>query len=323
MRDVPWLALLSFVLGCNAGAGEPATEDLPINGGQIESGHPEVGIIQFEGSVCTGTLIADDLVLTAAHCVNGAAVAFHVGPSYATRTSYPAAAVTQPEGAWSGRCARFGDLDVAIVRLAERVPNIAPSAIGSTSAQVNDDVVTVGFGDHEEANGEVTWGTKRSAIESVDLVTSAAIVTRWKTGATAGGDSGGPLFHDGVLAGVTSCGAGEDENFYTRVSAAASWVADVMAGRIAVTENPPPSPTAADVSTPEATCARFVRVASGRTLENGALLSDAALRSRCLADVTSCAPQTAAWVTCVEARCARRLDTELCASRSGCGGGGF
>ena len=51
-----------------------------IQGGALDPGDPAVGDVEIEGgSLCTGTLIAPDVVLTAGHCVESRVASVRTG----------------------------------------------------------------------------------------------------------------------------------------------------------------------------------------------------------------------------------------------------
>jgi hypothetical protein len=316
------VVVVGATAGCGSAEGTTDATPSPIVGGAPESGHPEVGQLEFVGAFCTGTLIADRFVLTAALRAQCAAVAFRLGSELATddarsrAPTYRAAAVTTPLGGDSGRCAAYGDLDVAIVRLETPVAGVTPAVLGP-GPNAGDMLGSVGFGEHDEA-GVTTVGNKRSATEHVLSTGLATFVTEGVTGATSQGDSGGPIFANGRVVGVTSCGTGFRDNWYTSVSYMASWIDDVLSGRVPTDENPRVT-TSAEVMSTAAQCDRFLRVASGFATERGVRLDDNTLRSRCTAEVQRCAPVQSAWVNCTTNRVRGGRDTEACASRMICG----
>ena len=63
-----WLAVV-LVLGCNDGAGEPASVEV-LHGpdSALDSTTSTVSLMRGRASVCSGTVIARNRVLTAAHC---------------------------------------------------------------------------------------------------------------------------------------------------------------------------------------------------------------------------------------------------------------
>ncbi|MFZ9889607.1 MAG: trypsin-like serine protease, partial [Myxococcota bacterium] len=185
-----WPLLLA--LGAAASAcGGPVEDEFVVQGlgssqGEIRFGeetasHPAVGLLEMQigGRIylCSGTLIAADAVLTAAHCVDGASAAetfFRVGAgdTFGSGPTYGVAAIAMIPGYGA-----IGDVnvpDVAVLRLQGVVPDIAPLPLAQGTPTVGAKLVGVGFG-QDETNG--ASGIKRSGLMVLEarLTGSAAL----------------------------------------------------------------------------------------------------------------------------------------------------
>jgi|GEM_PF-672574 len=210
-----------------------------VNGTQT-SDYPAVGLIGESGyHFCTGTLIAPQYVLTAAHCAEGVgntSGTFTVGGrSYQTERVY-----VHPN---YNRNAIGSDSanDIAIYKLSQPVIGITPMDIFRGIPQVGQLLTLVGFGGGGNGttgtNGD--FGIKRVGTTPIDQVTRTLIHWDFDNNTeanTAPGDSGGPAFVtiNGVkyIAGVTSGGDSPnasigDHSFDTRVDAYADWITNI------------------------------------------------------------------------------------------------
>ncbi|MBX3264525.1 MAG: S1 family peptidase [Labilithrix sp.] len=187
-----------------------------IVGGSETLERPEVGAFRHGGTLCTGTLVAPNVVLTAAHCVPSMkdedvstaepAWVFDVTARAASAGGAAADRVTHrfkvarihalPVASDFDGTQRWRRKDIALLRLADDVPaSVArPAGIASRRPRLGGDVAVYGYGCTDrakDANGRRPGsGTKRKKEY------------RWSLGLWAGfgdtqnlcpGDSGGPL----------------------------------------------------------------------------------------------------------------------------------
>ncbi len=200
-----------------------------INGGfsaPADLAAQAVVIISRRGSYCTGTVIARDLLLTAAHCVEPQSE-YAAAIEDSTRLIEIARIVLHPKYDPHQFETRKPSPDMAILKLSEPLPSryrVAKLSKEIALPKRGDVFVLAGYGFARDGD-ERSLGTFRSiALPSVGTTGGIMIRASAGNGSTAGacqGDSGGPAFRGGELAGVigwTSIPAGKNCGFTTGVT---------------------------------------------------------------------------------------------------------
>jgi len=239
-------AAIGILVATRAGAADEATSARIYNGIETTA-YPAVvavGVLNRDGSagLCSGTLIAPTVVLTAGHCLSFDPVAAAVGifPDGVTEVDIDAAS-------WAVHpnfdIDRIAVDDVAVVVLDRAVTDVAPLPLVAAAPRPRSHAAIIGFGDA----GTTGVGIKRAGrvrltrcpravravgIQRGQLDGSLCWRPRRKGQDTCHGDSGGPLLVDGIVAGVTSGGFPDCPgrlSWDTSVAAVRDWIDGVVA----------------------------------------------------------------------------------------------
>jgi secreted trypsin-like serine protease len=195
--------LPALALGVLASAGPwaGAGPALAIIGGQ--PGGPlnsaAVMVLHDRGGICTGIVVAPDVVLTAAHCLPaGAKFRVHYREQGEAVMLEPQAIVRHPQFRANAVQERTRSIDLALLRLAAPLPaRFSVAALANAGTDGAGSAVTVaGFGLGREGDGTST-GTWRSARLTVVEPYGPSRILLWARGGAGtgacGGDSGGPM----------------------------------------------------------------------------------------------------------------------------------
>ncbi|XP_076387745.1 vitellin-degrading protease [Megachile rotundata] len=223
-----------------------------IIGGQntsIDKYPYQVSVQARNSHICGGSLISDQFVLTAAHCVYGE---FFKDIRIRMKSSY-----TQKDGVlisnvkimWHNLYRdNSADYDIALIKLPTPVKDVKPIKLADASANVPDgsNAVVTGWG-RQAANGPtaailqvatvptINWNVCKKKFAEYKLQVTERMICASNLNVVKNvcqGDSGGPLVFKGVQIGIVSWGDGcinrAFYGVYTRVSALNSWIQNTM-----------------------------------------------------------------------------------------------
>jgi len=230
MVRLPLALALALAAGACVQTDSIGSETLAIVGGTINRGDPAVVAIlsTFDGgqNLCTGALIASDVVLTAAHCLNGQA------PNLREVWFVPDLGRGEDDPDYIDRIEaidsvfdigfNINDLeaghDIGMIRLARPAP-VTPIPVNrtATGTLVGETIRLTGYGRTEGGGGGAglkreTLSTIRSFSEAFQVASNPPDLIAYGSGTenTCQGDSGGPnlITIEGTeyVAGVTSFG---------------------------------------------------------------------------------------------------------------------
>ncbi len=194
-----------------------------ITGGTPASDPAVVALVRADQLVCSGTVIAPHVILTAAHCVTPLPVIV-LGDTLAGERRTVVAAVVAP-----GFDPLTLEHDVALLVVADPL-GVAPvpTATSLGALAVGATIRIVGYG--ATVVGDATPPARRSGTSRIDAIDDA-LHSSAAPEQTCEGDSGGPALFDGRVVGIASSGDAACTMYanHTRVDLHADLIAEVIA----------------------------------------------------------------------------------------------
>jgi secreted trypsin-like serine protease len=203
-----------------------ADDNFIIGGVEIQNGDPILTstVLLYDGSyLCTGSLIAEDLIVTAAHCVLKPINVKKLHVFFTTSLSQPGAAngaLPVVEAIANPNYNPKSDVnnnDIAMIKINGPLPSgYGPAQLMSRNdaLQTGETVVLAGFGESNptaasgQQNGAGTLRKVDVQIQNAQFSPTEVLVNQTQGGGACHGDSGGPAFasRNGqlLLWGITS-----------------------------------------------------------------------------------------------------------------------
>jgi len=190
-----------------------ATEAIAIVGGAEDEGplaRQSVMVLGSNGGVCSAVVLAKDVVLTAAHCVTGAAehrVHFRDETGEPVLIT-PAAKAVHPGYNAKAIETRQRSIDLALVRIPEALPaRFERATLTTAKVPENNPVVVGGYGLSREGDAKTSGTFRTASLTAVEPYGPSRILLWAEGSGTASacqGDSGGPMASGTTVAAITS-----------------------------------------------------------------------------------------------------------------------
>jgi len=237
------MAVALFAVSCETGLESIGQVNAPIIGGDpvSDGSWPAVGgITLFPDSMCSGTLIAPRVVVTAAHCIKDEnPTVFTLGYDMDDGTDYQVAQKYYHPDYDEGDVLNNdpGSHDVGVLILEKDVTGVTPAELftGDFTTFDGDDIIFVGYG--KRSVTEQLYGLKYQVtltIQDIDANGFWNYTSRQDPHNTCGGDSGGPGFilsgGKYYIGGFVSSGDGEcvEDGYNMRADDNAEWLLDMV-----------------------------------------------------------------------------------------------
>ena len=190
-----------------------ATKAWAIMGGAADEGplaHRSVMVLSSNGGVCSAVVLARDVVLTAAHCVTGAA---EHRVHFRDEADEPVLLAPTAKAVHSGYNAkaietRQRSIDLALVRIPEALPErFERATLGAAKIPENASVTVGGYGLSREGDAKSSGTFRTASLTAVEPYGPSRILLWAEGSGTAGacqGDSGGPMASGTTIAAITS-----------------------------------------------------------------------------------------------------------------------
>lgn len=190
-----------------------ATQAEAIVGGAEDRGplaRQSVMVLSSKGGMCSAVVLADDVLLTAAHCVTGAEqhrVHFRDAAGEPVLIE-PAEKAVHPGYNAKAIEKRQRSIDLALVRIPEPLPAQFARATLTATKPAKDEAVTIGgYGLARESDPKTTGTFRTAALKAIEPYGPSTILL-WSKGAgvmgACQGDSGGPMMVEDAVAAITS-----------------------------------------------------------------------------------------------------------------------